>query len=140
MERAHIRHLIEYDSLNIFHIWIPSTNKIICTKNVVFNKTSFYNPNDVNFYETVKKPMLKVYKFESVTIQQFSTIKINSNNNIEIRNGTTKLQTLETQTLKIQQKKHNEKEITLEFFDQNKYPFTLISKFISTLSMQFFTL
>ena len=45
--------------------------------------------------------MLEAYKFELVTTQQFSTIEINSNNNIEIKNGTTKLQTLEIQTLKI---------------------------------------
>ena len=35
--------------------------------------------------------MLEIYKFEFITIQQFLTIKINSNNNIEIKNGITKL-------------------------------------------------
>ena len=61
--------------------------------------------------------MLEVYKFEFVTIQQFSIIEINLNNNIEIKNGTTELQTLEIQTSKIQQKKHYKKKTTLKFFD-----------------------
>ena len=77
----------------------------------------FYNPNNVNLYETIKKLMLEAYKFKLVTIQQFSIIEINSNNNIEIKNGTTKLQTLEIQASKIQQKKHYEKEIILKFFN-----------------------
>ena len=84
--------------------------------------------------------MFEVDKFEFVTIQQLSAIKIDSNNNIEIKNGITKLQTLEIQISKIQQKKHYEEEAILKFFNQNKYPFISISRFISTFSMQFFTL
>ena len=138
-ERAHIGHLIGYDSSNIFRIWIPSTNKIICTRDVVFDETSFYNPNDVDLYEAVKEPMLEAYRFEPVTTQQLSAIEIDSDSDIEIRNGMTELQALEIQASEIQQKKHYEEEATLESLDQDRYPLTPVSGFISTPSTQSFT-
>ena len=61
--------------------------------------------------------MLEAYKFESVTTQQFLTIKIDSNNDIEIKNSMTKLQALEIQASEIQQKKYYEEKTTLKFFD-----------------------
>ena len=41
---ALIGHLVGYNSTNIFWIWIPSLRKVIRTKDVTFNETSFYNP------------------------------------------------------------------------------------------------
>lgn len=45
-ERAHLGHLVGYDSTNIFRIWIPSQEKVIRTRDVLFNKDKFYNPED----------------------------------------------------------------------------------------------
>lgn len=42
-ERAHIGHLMGYDSTNIFCIWIPSQRKIIRTRDVQFDENFFYN-------------------------------------------------------------------------------------------------
>lgn len=42
-KRAHIGHLMGYDSTNIFCIWISSQRKIICTQDIQFDKSSFYN-------------------------------------------------------------------------------------------------
>ncbi len=44
--RAHIGYLVGYDSTNIFRIWVPSEKCIVSTRNVTFNKTLFYNPNE----------------------------------------------------------------------------------------------
>ena len=42
--RASIRHLVGYNSTNIYRIWILSLYKVIQTRDVTFNETSFYNP------------------------------------------------------------------------------------------------
>ena len=47
--RAQISHLINYDSTNIYRIWIPRSNKVIRIKNIKFNDTLFYDPFDLIF-------------------------------------------------------------------------------------------
>jgi hypothetical protein len=42
--RASIGHLVGYDSTNIYRIWIPSLHKVIRTRDVTFDETSFYDP------------------------------------------------------------------------------------------------
>ena len=46
-----IRYLVGYNSTNIYYIWIPSLYKVIQTKDITFNKNSFYNPKgqDINY-------------------------------------------------------------------------------------------
>jgi hypothetical protein len=46
--RAHIGHLVGYDSTNIFRIWIPSWNKVIRTWDVTFDENLFYDPSTVD--------------------------------------------------------------------------------------------
>ena len=41
--RAYIGYLVGYDSTNIFRIWIPSKQRVICTCDVTFNETLFYD-------------------------------------------------------------------------------------------------
>ena len=40
--RAKLSHLIGYKSTNIYKIWIPATNKVIRTKNVIFDKSKLF--------------------------------------------------------------------------------------------------
>ena len=49
--RALIGHLVGYDLTNIYQIWIPSLHKVIRTRDVIFDETSFYNPKgqDINY-------------------------------------------------------------------------------------------
>jgi hypothetical protein len=35
--RAHISYLLGYDSTNIFRVWVPTYNKVIRTRDVIFN-------------------------------------------------------------------------------------------------------
>ena len=46
--RALIGHLVGYDSTNIYRIWIPSLHKVIRTRDVTFDETSFYDPKGQN--------------------------------------------------------------------------------------------
>src|SRR6266702_2910298 len=41
--RALIGHLVGYDLTNIYRIWIPSLNKVIRTRDVTFDRNSFYD-------------------------------------------------------------------------------------------------
>ena len=41
--QAHIGYLIGYDSTNIYRIWISHKGIIISTKDVIFNKKTFFN-------------------------------------------------------------------------------------------------
>ena len=46
--RAHIGHLVGYDSSNIYRIWIPSQNKVIRTRDVSFDESLFYDPSELD--------------------------------------------------------------------------------------------
>jgi len=44
--RSDIGYLVRYQASNIFRIWITSCTTVITTKDVKFNKTKFYNPEE----------------------------------------------------------------------------------------------
>lgn len=54
-ERAHLSHLVGYDSTNIFRIWIPSQERVIRTRDVLFNKDEFYNPEDPDLTQLLQE-------------------------------------------------------------------------------------
>ncbi|KID82365.1 polyprotein [Metarhizium guizhouense ARSEF 977] len=41
--RAHIGYLVGYQSSNNFRIWVPHKNKVITTRDVIFNEASFFD-------------------------------------------------------------------------------------------------
>ena len=41
--RAHISYLISYNSTNIYRIWILYKGIVISTRDVIFNKKTFFN-------------------------------------------------------------------------------------------------
>lgn len=59
---AHIKHLINYASLNIFRIWIPSQRKVIRTRNVMFDENSIYDKSDVDLMQLINEPMIEGFK------------------------------------------------------------------------------
>lgn len=46
--RAHIGYLVGYDSSKIFRIWIPFKGKVVRTRDVTFDPTRFYHPDDAD--------------------------------------------------------------------------------------------
>lgn len=57
-ERAHIGHLLGYDSTNIFRVWIPSQRKVIRIRDVLFDETSLYNPDEPDLPQLITEPMI----------------------------------------------------------------------------------
>ena len=41
--RVHLGYLLGFDSTNIYRIWIPSLNRVVRTRDVVFDKTKRFN-------------------------------------------------------------------------------------------------
>jgi len=41
--RAHISYLVSYNSTNIYRIWIPYKGIVISTRDIIFNKKTFFN-------------------------------------------------------------------------------------------------
>src|ERR1700726_927994 len=52
--KAWIGYLIGYNSSNIYRIWIPSENRVINTRDVIFNENVFFSGNK----ETLKDDLL----------------------------------------------------------------------------------
>lgn len=44
LERTHIGYLLRYSSTNIFLIWVPILDKVIRTRDVVFQDNQLYGP------------------------------------------------------------------------------------------------
>jgi hypothetical protein len=44
--RAHIGYLVGYDSTNIYRIWVPSRNIVLSTRDVIFDESQRYDPNE----------------------------------------------------------------------------------------------
>jgi hypothetical protein len=61
--RALIRHLVGYDSTNIFRIWLPAKDEVIRTRDVVFKLTKFYDSPQGYAYKSVIKEVLKLLLF-----------------------------------------------------------------------------
>jgi len=41
--QAYISYLISYNSTNIYRIWIPYKGIVISTRDIIFNKKTFFN-------------------------------------------------------------------------------------------------
>lgn len=55
--RAMIDYLMSYDFTNIFRIWVLSRNKMIRTKDVIFDHTRFYDPEELNLAHLLTVPI-----------------------------------------------------------------------------------
>lgn len=52
--RAKLGYLVGYDSTNIFRIWLPSINRVIRSRDVKFDETRYYRPEDVDIGFLIK--------------------------------------------------------------------------------------
>ncbi|KAM4066309.1 hypothetical protein HRG_012086 [Hirsutella rhossiliensis] len=46
--RAFVGYLVGYNSTNIFRIWIPLLRKVISTRDVIFDESSFFDGKRIN--------------------------------------------------------------------------------------------
>ena len=49
--RAHIGYLVGYNSTNIYRIWILYKGIVISTRDVIFNKKTFFNGKRIDLIE-----------------------------------------------------------------------------------------
>ena len=74
--RAFIGYLVGYDSTNIYRIWVPSKDKVVRTRDVLFDEEQFYDPEllDLGHIEEIEE-IVEILKLpESVTDIQTSLI------------------------------------------------------------------
>ena len=68
--KAWIGYLVRYDSTNVYRIWNPIINKVVQTRDVMFNKKETFNGD----LETLKDDILKIYLGELLQILKECTI------------------------------------------------------------------
>ena len=74
--RAFIGYLVGYDSTNIFRIWIPSRMKVIRTRDVMFDKTRFYEPNELDIGHLLNITVENVIQVLEVPETSFAGVMI----------------------------------------------------------------
>ena len=84
-ERAHVGHLVGYDSTNIFRIWIPSKRKVIRTRDVVFDEGKFYDPSEPDLSQIITEPMLETtFQIPQHFRDGISSIEVESDDDVLI--------------------------------------------------------
>lgn len=66
--RAHIGYLCGYESTNIFRIWIPVLDTVICTRDVTFNEQVMYDPRSEDLSELARsaaRVMKQIYDLQT---------------------------------------------------------------------------
>ena len=78
--RAHRNFLIEYDSINIFNIWISSLHKVIRTCDVIFDENNFYKFSQIDLIQVINElflisdDTLNIFKSQFIKIEELSNI------------------------------------------------------------------
>ncbi|EKG08999.1 Integrase catalytic core, partial [Macrophomina phaseolina MS6] len=60
-ERAHLGFLVGYNSRNIFRVWIPSQKRVVRSRDVTFDETAFYKPEELDLGHVIKEPLPELY-------------------------------------------------------------------------------
>ena len=63
--RTSIGYLVGWDSTNVFRVWIPSLQKVIRTRDVTFDETLKFDPNQVE--QPLPQPAIEVINLISIT-------------------------------------------------------------------------
>jgi hypothetical protein len=98
-ERAHLGHLVGYDSTNIFRIWIPSQQKVIRTRDVKFNEDEFYKPDDPDLTQLLQEEASEIIQTLEIQApaQLSETIAESDDEDLGISNGTESIQDAENE-------------------------------------------
>lgn len=64
---GHLNFLLGYDSTNIFLIWVPSQKKVIRTRDVICDESSYYNSTELDLIKIFKELMVEdIYEVPSL--------------------------------------------------------------------------
>ena len=83
--RAHIGHLVGYDSTNIFRVWVPSKNKVIRTRDVTFDEDTFYDPKDLDIGAVLRESAENILNL--LEMPEWEELESENENDIEIINS-----------------------------------------------------
>jgi hypothetical protein len=67
--RAQISYLVGYKLRNIFRIWIPSKWEVIATRDIIFNESIFFNPEEIKKIDGIKVPVNNFFPINIKSIQ-----------------------------------------------------------------------
>ena len=65
--RAYISYLVGYNLTNIYHIWIPSRDEVVRTRDVIFDKNLFYNPAELDLAHVLRKEPSQIIKLLDIS-------------------------------------------------------------------------
>src|ERR1700716_3876703 len=60
--QVYIGYLVGYDSTNIYQVWIPSRDKVICIQDVTMNDDLFYNLSDLDIGDILREEADRLIK------------------------------------------------------------------------------
>ena len=83
-KRTHIGYLIGYNSSNIYRIWNTSRNKIIRTRDIIFDENLCYNPTDIDLSQLINKPFIETDLPKPIQSDPVDIIEINSEEEQEL--------------------------------------------------------
>ena len=72
--KAHIYFFVEYNSINIFNIWIFNQHKIIKMRDIIFDENNFYEFNQIDLAQLIKE--LHLINSNTINILETKFIKI----------------------------------------------------------------
>ena len=78
--KAHIDFFVNYESINIFNIWVFNQHKIIKMRDVIFDENNFYKFNQIDFAQLIKESFLT--NSDAIDILRTKFIKIKELSNI----------------------------------------------------------
>lgn len=55
MARAHIGYLVGYEATNVFRIWVPHLKRVFRTRDVRFDETVHYDPNEPHIHQELRE-------------------------------------------------------------------------------------
>ena len=70
--RAHIGYLVGYDSTNIYRIWIPSKKTVLSTRDVIFDESRTYDPNEPDLIDLLNTD--PEYIFDVIVVRPLTTL------------------------------------------------------------------
>ena len=83
-KKAHIRYLIGYDSSNIYRIWNASKNKVIRTRDIIFDENSCYDSTNIDLNQLISEPFIETDLLESIQSDPIEAIEIDSDEELEL--------------------------------------------------------
>ena len=87
-KRAYIKYFLKYNNSNIYFIWIFSQQKVIRTRNIIFDESIYYDSSEINVVKLLKSMIKQL--IETLRIQKALEIieielKLVSNLKVEIK-------------------------------------------------------